>query len=157
MLRNLQIKPNKPVDTTYKSSETLMITDMGVVKDYADKTVGFPAAETADNVYMVDKERIPTGINAGRTDMSDYDPEFNEIKKDELIKLHEPESNERRATDQCVTAGLAVGDRLVVGTDGKWKKATNTVNSKYIYAGNHTSDGKTLAIIEITQEPGKNA
>lgn len=157
MLRNLQIKPNKPVDATYKSDETLIKTGMGVVKDLAAKTVGFPAAETADNIFMADKERIATGVNAGRGELSDYEDEFNEIKKGELLKLHEPESNERRATDQYVAAGLAVGDRMSVGTDGKWKKAAAAVASPYVYAGTHTSDGHTLGIIEVTTASGKNA
>ena len=42
-------------------ADSAMVTGMGVVKDYADKTVGFPSAETADNIFFVSKERVPHG------------------------------------------------------------------------------------------------
>jgi len=157
MLRNLQIKPNKPVVTTYKA-EAQMVTGMGVVKDYANNTVKFPTAETADNIYIVDKEKYATGMYAGNEgNMSDYDTQFTTIAENELVKLHEPESGERRATDQYVSTGLTAGAAMSVGTDGKWKKATAALKSRYIYAGTHTSDGHTLAIIEIVNEPIANA
>lgn len=155
MLRNLQIKPNKPVMTTYKT-EVKMSTGMGVVKDYAANTVGFPDAETATNIFIVDKERIATGINAGRGELSDYEPEFNTLEIGEFVKLQEPESGERRAVDQYVDTGLVEGVAMSVGTDGKWKKATAGMKSKFVYAGKHTSDGHDLAIIEIVNDAIEN-
>lgn len=156
MLKNLQVKPHKPVMTTYKA-EADMATGMGVVKDYVNGTVGFPDTETADNIFIVDKERVATGINAGRGELSDYEEEFNTIKKDEFMKLHEPESDERRAVDQYVATGLVAGVAMAVGADGKWKKAATGIKSKFVYAGEHTSDGHALAIIEIVNDPIANA
>lgn len=163
MLRNLQIRPNKPVETTYKASEA-MITGMGVVKSYADHTIALPTAETADNIFMLDKEKIPTGINAGRGELSDYETEFVSVKSGEFAKIHTFDVGERRAVDQYVATGLAKGDYMAVGTDGKWKKAaanttaekTDGTLSAYVYDGTHTSDGHTLAIIEKIGTAGRN-
>lgn len=157
MLRNLQVKPNKPVDATYKA-EVQMITGMGVVKDYVNHTVQFPIAETADNIYFVDKEKNASGIYAGNEGyMSDYDEQFTTIKSNELVKIHEPESGERRAVDQYIATGLSKGVAMSVGTDGKWKKAGTDVKSRYIYDGTHTSDGHVLAVIDIVNETIANA
>ena len=157
MLRELQTNLNKATNAMFKA-EVAMVTGMGVVKDYTDKTVGFPSAETADNIFFVNKERIPTGINAGRGDMSDYDTNFTSIAEDEPVKLITPEVGERYAVDQYVATGLAVGNVMSVGTDGKWEKATaSTVLSPYIYDGTYTDNGRTLAIIEVIGKAKANS
>lgn len=151
MLRNLQIKSGKPVYTMYKAA-TDMKTGMGVVINYANNTVEFPAADTADNIFIVDKERIPTGINASRGDLSDYEEEFVTIKAGDLVKIHTPEEGERRAVDQFVATGLTAGSTMVVGTDGIWKKAGTGAKSSYVYAGIHNDNGYELAILSIVKD-----
>ena len=71
MLRDMTRNGAQPKNTMHKA-EVAMTTGMGVVIKDAT-TVKLPAAETATNIYVATKERIPTGINAARTDMSDYD------------------------------------------------------------------------------------
>ena len=76
MLRELQVTMNKPANAMYKSGEEKIITGMAVVKNETNKTFEFPTEETASNLFFVDKERIPTGSNCARVDMSDYDEDF---------------------------------------------------------------------------------
>ncbi len=155
MLRNLDVKFGKPVYAGYKADAD-MITGMGVVIDEETKTVGFPEAETADNIYIVDKERVPTGLNAAREDFSDYEEEFVTVKQGDPVKIHAPEGSERRATDQFVATGLAIDDAMAVGTDGKWKKAAAGIESNYVYGGIHNDNGRELAIIRVVRDKVSN-
>lgn len=153
MLREYQTILHKNIDSQYKASVD-MSTGMGVIKDYSDKEVGFPSAETADGIFLVTKERIARGIKAGM-ELSDYDEEYTSVKKDEFVKLVAYQTGEAFGTDQYIATGLAVGDAVAVGTDGKWKKAT--VPSKYIFTGEVLDGSKTLARIEVTNSPKTNA
>lgn len=145
MLRELQTVLNKNTDAMHKAGVNL-VTGMGVVKDYTNKTVGFPSA-TTDDFYFVNKERIPVGVDAGRGDLSDYYDAFNNIKVDELVKLVTPLTGERYAVDQIVTDGLTVGDFLAVGTDGKFAKSETP--TRLVYGGTYNDAGHVLHIIEI--------
>ena len=157
MLRDFQNTLNKPVDSMYKA-EVAMNTGMGVVKDYANKTVGFPEAETADGIYLVNKERVPVGTDTARGDMSDYDKAFTEVKAGEFIKLQSYDNqNEAFGTDQYLATDLDSGVRVAVGTDGKWKKATATVASRFVFTNTYSDAGHTLARIEVVNEAAKNA
>lgn len=156
MLREIQTILNKNIDSQYKAGEA-MVTGMGVIKDYADKEVGLPAAETADGVFLVTKERIAKGSKAGM-ELSDYDDEYTLVEKDEFVKLPTYLAGEVFGTDQYVSTGLEVGDVVSVGTDGKWKKATaTTVQSKYVFTGEVIDGTTTLARIEVTDTPRANA
>ena len=62
MLRELQVIKDKPAIASYKAGETTISTGMAVVKNETDKTFEFASAETAADLYFVDKERIPTGV-----------------------------------------------------------------------------------------------
>lgn len=148
MLRELQVTMHKPANAQYKSGEAKVMTGMAVVKDEVNKTFGFAGTATADDLFFVDAERIPTGLNTIRTNISDYDPDFTELAQGEFGKLIAYYVGERIATDQVVMAGLAVGDRLMAGTDGKLVKAT--VASRYIYQGEFDDAGHTLAIVEVS-------
>lgn len=157
MLRELQVTKDKPANTQYKSGEEgNVITGMAVVKDDTNGTFGFATAETAADLFFVDKERIPTGINAARTDMSDYDEDFVTVMKDEFGKLIAYYVGERFAVDQY-TGEFAIGDRLAAGTDGKLVKAGTGVASKYVYKGVHDDNGHTLAIVEVSDTSVANA
>lgn len=150
MLRELQVTQNKPANSMYKAGETKIITGMAVVKNETDKKFEFPSAETASDIFFVDKERIPTGLNAARGDLSDYEEDFTVLAEGEFGKLIAYFVGERFATDQCAD-GLTVGDRVSAGTDGKLMKATaSSVPSKYIYKGEFNDNGHKLYIIEVS-------
>lgn len=156
MLREYQTILQKNIDSQYKASVD-MSTGMGVIKDYSNKEVGFPSAETADGIFLVTKERIAKGIKAGM-ELSDYDEEYTSVKEDEFVKLVTYQTGEAFGTDQYDKTGLAVGDVVSVGTDGKWKKATaTTVKSKYVFTGEVVDGGNTLARIEVIDTPKANA
>ena len=159
MSRDMSRKGAQPKDTMHKA-DVAMVTGMGVVIKDAT-TVALPSAETASNIYVVTKERVPSGINASRTDMSDYDDDFVKIAKDEFIGLERYTDGEKFATDQFkasdfsddVTAGFAVS----VGSDGKWIKATSTIASKYVFDGFHIDNGHKLVMIRVEVDTIKNS
>ena len=146
MLRELQTILNKPASSQYKSAEDGVMTGMGVVKK-SENTFGYAGTATAADVFLVDKERIPVGINASRKDMSDYEDDFVKVGNGEYAKLIAYHAGERFATDQY-TGTLNAEDRLEVGADGKWVKATGV--SKYVYKGEYSDNGHVLALIEVS-------
>lgn len=152
MLRELQVTKDKPANAMYKSGEDdVVITGMGVVKKEATGTFEFPASATAADIFLVDKERIATGYKAGIENLSDYDEEFVEVKPGEFAKLIAYYVGERFATDQVtgLDALVADTDRLAVGADGKWAKATAA--SKYIFKGIYKdADKHDCALIEVS-------
>lgn len=160
MIRDIRRNGAQPKDTMHKASVE-MITGMGVViKDVS--TVALPSAETASNIYVATKERIPTGLNAARTDMSDYDEDFTKIKKDEFIGLERYTDGEKFATDQFKASDFtesttAAGFAVSVGSDGLWMKATSTVSSKYVFDGFHTDNGRKLVMIRVEADAIKNS
>lgn len=157
MLRELQVTKDKPANSMYKSGEEKIVTGMAVIKNESNKTFEFASAETAADLFFVDKERVPSGINAARGDMSDYDEDFTTLKENEFGKLIAYYVGERFAVDQYVESGLVEGVRVSVGTDGKLIKATGTVESKYVFKGFYDDNGHKLAIIEVSDTPAKNA
>lgn len=157
MLRELQTQVGKNVDAMYKADVAMKV-GMAVVKDFANKTADMPAAATKDGFFFVTKERVPTGINCAKTDMSDYDANFIDIAAGEPVKLISPAIGERYATDQFTATGLAVGNAVMVGIDGKFAKATATsVPTRFIYTGTVVENGHTLAIIEVSATTVTNA
>ena len=145
---------------SYDKTAGAYATGMGVTKDEATGVVTIPAKETGVNLYVLDKERIPTGANAARVDMSDYDPNFNTFAAGELCKIQGFVANEKFAVDQydavkCI-AGNA-GKYAAVGTDGKWTIAGADTDSEYVFLGLHNDAGHTLALIECVKAVGKNA
>ena len=157
MLRELQVIKDKPAIASYKAGETTISTGMAVVKNETDKTFEFASAETAADLYFVDKERIPTGVNAARGDISDYDADFTTLKENDFGKLINYLPGERFATDAYVETGIAAGVRLSANTAGKIVKAATTVASKYVCGGFYTDNGHKLVIVEVSDTVGKNA
>lgn len=154
MIRELQVTMNKPANAMYKAGEGKIITGMAVVKNEANKTFEFASAETAADVFFVDKERIPTGYNAARGDMSDYDEDFVTLKENDFGKLIAYYVGERFAVDQYDETGLVEGVRVSAGTDGKLVKAT--VASKYVFKGFVDDNGHKLAVIEVSDTTATN-
>ena len=159
MIRDMRRNGAQPKDTMHKA-EVAMVTGMGVVIKDAT-TVALPSAETASNVYVVTKERIPTGINAARQDMSDYDEDFVNVKAGEFIGLERYTDGEKFATDQFKASdfadGAVAGFAVSVGADGKWVKAASTVNSKYVFDGFHNDNGHKLVMIRVEADTIKNS
>ena len=101
MLRDLIINGAKAPDAMHKAKVAL-VTGMAVVKEdsVTDKFANISSTETVADIYFVDKERIPTGINTAKGDMSDYDEDFVNIKANEFVTLDKYIPGERFATDQ---------------------------------------------------------
>lgn len=155
MLRELQVTKDKPANSMYKSGETAIVTGMAVVKNETNKTFEFVGAETAADLFFVDKERVPSGTNAAREYMSDYDDDFTKLAENDYGKLVAYYVGERFATDQYVENGLAEGTRVAANTAGKLAKAT--VASKYVFKEFFNDNGHKLAVIEVSDTPAKNA
>lgn len=121
MFRFLQDGYGDSVDATFTAG-TDMVVGMGVVKDFTTGNVKFPTTATSKDVFFVNKEAVPTGTDTIRGVLHDYDSIFMNIKEGEFVNLPKPVIGKRYWTDQFTT-GVAVGDYVVVGTDGKFKTA----------------------------------
>lgn len=160
MIRDIRRNGSQPKDTMHKAGVDL-VTGMGVViKDAA--TVKLPDSETASNIYVATKERIPTGINASRTDMSDYDEDFVNIAKGEFLGLERYTDGEKFATDQFKASdfseSVADGTAVSVGADGKWQKATaSSMPSKYVYEKDFNDNGHKLIMIRVEADAVTNS
>lgn len=155
MLRELQVTKDKPANSMYKSGEETIITGMAVVKNEVNKTFEFATAETAADLFFVDKERVPSGYNAARGDVPDYDEDFVTLKENDFGKLIAYYVGERFAVDQYVETDLVKGTRVSAGVDGKLAKAT--VASKYVFKGFIDDNGHKLAVIEVSDTAVENA
>lgn len=152
MIRDIRRNGEQPKDTMHTAACANLITGMGVIiKD--EKTVDYPSSETVSNIYIATKERYPSGLNAARTDMSDYDDDFVKIHKGEYLGLERYTDGEKFATDQFkttdfeeATAGMAVS----VGIDGLWMKST--VDSKYVFEKSMTDNGHKLVVIRVESD-----
>ncbi|MCR2050674.1 hypothetical protein NSB25_25915 [Acetatifactor muris] len=159
MLRNFRINGAKAPDAMHKA-KTEMVTGMAVVREdtATDKFVKVTDVETVADILFVDKERVPTGVNAARGDMSDYDPDFVNIKANEMVTIDKFAVDEKFGTDQFVetdfTAETTI-DTRVSFKDGKAMKAT--ITSPYKFKGLHNDNGHTLIQIEVSDTAAKNA
>lgn len=151
MIRELQVNVAKNVPSTCKA-EVEMKTGMGAAYDIATDSVDFPAAAEGVEVFILEKERIPTGRNAGIVNLSDYTDEFVTIAAEELCQRIPMYAGERYGTDQYAAVKPAIGDKLAVGTDGKWVTAT-TGTSRFICGGDYDDAGHPLIIVEVLAAP----
>lgn len=161
MLRDFRINGAKAPDAMHKAKAD-MVTGMAVVREdtATDKFVKVSDTETVADILFVDKERIPTGVNAARGDMSDYDDDFVNIKANEMVSIDKYAVDEKFGTDQFVdtdfTASTAIGTRVSF-KNGKAMKATSTVASPYVFKGLYNDNGHTLIQIEVSDTAAKNA
>lgn len=156
MLRELINHGGKAAEATFVAATELK-TGMGVIKNI-DGTCSVPAEATSANIFLVEKARIPTGVNTGRTYLSDYEPEFVTVAKGDRVKLCEYDFGEMFGTDQFAE-GLTDGDAgktLHVGTDGKW--AVADAASIYRFRGFIMDAGRhQMAQIEVLKDAVANA
>lgn len=149
MFRVLEDINTKNADAMHTAGEVMKI-GMGVVKK-SNKEVEFPTAATAENIFFVTKEIVPTGIDSLKGEISDYN--FEEISDGEMVVLVKPIIGEVYWTNQ--SGAVEEGDYVVVDTDGKFKKAVkdNKSNLKVTSigikdAGIHT--GITIEVVDWT-------
>lgn len=158
MIRELMVNVAKNVPAGY-SAHVAMVTGMGVLVDASAGKLKLPAAETAENIYFLEKEREVTGIYAGVTNLDDYFEQFVNVKSGELAKAIPAYVGEQYGTDQYDTAMTKtdIGKVLSVGTDGKWKLATAGVASRYELADFQTDGTHTLAVIRVLDTAKTNS
>jgi len=159
MLRDFRINGAKAPDAMHKA-KVEMVTGMAVVREDSatDKFVNVTSEETVADILFVDKERVPTGVNAARGDMSDYDPDFVNIKANEMVTIDKYAPDEKFGTDQFVEADFTaetVIDTRVSFKDGKAMKAT--IASPYKFKGLYNDNGHTLIQIEVSDTAVANA
>ena len=159
MVRELMVfDTGKPVRSDYTAT-TAMVTGMGVVDDDANGKVKFPTAATADGLYLVERERIASGIYASVTNMDDYDEHYTKIAAGEFVEKIPMVAGEVYAVDQYASTIVKTdaGKYLAVDTDGKWALAASTVASRYVMVGLVTEGTHTLLKFKVCSETGKNA
>lgn len=147
MLRTLIGHEGKSAPADCKATAAVK-TGMGVVIDRFAKTFSLPSAETAENIYVVNKERYASGMYTAQNDFSDYFFQFNEVAVGEFAPLYNFDFGEVFAVDQFT--GLTDADKgsyVAVGVDGKWVAAS--VASKYKFTGLYNDNGHSLARIEV--------
>lgn len=151
MLRDLIINDAKASNSMYKAKVN-MITGMAVVKDVDSiNLVDTTTEECVTDIYFVNKDRVPSGLNTARGDISDYDVDFVNVKANEFIKLEKYLAGERFATDQFDSTTITTETKLntrVSFKDGKVQKST--IPSHYEFKGFMNDNGHTLVIIEVS-------
>lgn len=150
MVREIMVHEGKMAPADCKAGAAVA-TGMGVVVDRATKTFALPAAATSSEIFVVHKERIPTGVYAGIENLSDYFEQFNSVAQNELAPLWKYEAGDVFAVDQYASAlaDADKGKRVLVGTDGKWAVATSTATSQYKFVDWYMDNGHKLAKIEV--------
>lgn len=159
MIRDFIINGAKAPDAMHKA-KVVMVTGMAVVKEDSatDKFANITSSETVADIFFVDKERVPSGINCARGDMSDYDDDFVNIAANEMVSLDKYAAGERFGTDQydstSITASTAIGKRISF-KDGKAMVAT--VASPYVFKGFYNDNGHVLVQIEVSDTAAQNS
>lgn len=158
MVRDLMMHEGKIAPADCKAVAAVA-TGCGVVIDFAAKTFAVPSAETADNIFVVHKERILEGVYASLTDVSDYFEQFHAIKEGEYAPLYSYDFGEMFAVDAYATALVdgSKGKYVSVGTDGKWQVAGSSVASKYKFVDWFMDNGHKLAKIVVCDAAGTNS
>ncbi len=159
MLRYFRINGAKAPDAMHKA-KVEMVTGMAVVREDSttDKFVNITSEEAVADILFVDKERVPTGVNAARGDMSDYDSDFVNIKANEMVTIDKYAPDEKFGTDQFVEADFTaetVMDTRISFKNGKAMKAT--IASPYKFKGLYNDNGHTLIQIEVSDTAVANA
>jgi len=150
MYRNLQNFFNKNANAMFFASED-SVRGRLVVADYETGTFSNAATPT-DDVYVLDKEQIPSGVNVVFNYMSDYDPQFENVKQGEYGILIKHAAGERFSTDQFVTDTYSEGDYLTCasGADaGKFTKAASGTTTKFKFVGTVVENGHELIKVQV--------
>ena len=157
MLRSVIEHDNKSAPAYMKVAAAAK-TGMGVV--ISSGQLAFPSAATADDIYVLNKARVPEGLLAAAEVLSDYEEQFNTFAAGDYAVAENFDFGEQFATDQYNATNLTdanAGKVLVVGTDGKWDLATSTTTSKYIFVGLFNDGSHVLARIRVSDTPVANS
>lgn len=146
MLRDYIINSAKFADATCAASAACN-TGMAVVKTYAASGETFAPATAGDGeIYFVQKARVPVGVQAGRSDFSDWEEQFNTVASGELALLNVYHDGEEFGTDQYASLTASDAGAYVTFTAGvAGKVASGTSDYKFI--GLVSEGGHTLARI----------
>ena len=163
MLREFRVN-GADAPAAYFVADTDLKTGMGVVKDYANGLAKLPTSATADDIFLVAKAPIATGVYAG-TDQSDYFEEYNTVAEGDCVVLYSYRDDSAFGTDQyaaalgtALAASGATPTYVSVGTDGKWVATSGSGNtSKYLATGLYDDAGHTLVRIEVLDVAGANS
>lgn len=157
MLRDFIVNGAKAPESMYRADAELK-TGMVVVKDETTKSVDVTTEETVADIFFVDKERVPEGVDCARGDIPDYDDAFTVIKDGERLVLEKYHAGETFGTDQFKVddfkEGTAIGTRVAF-VNGIAIKATKP--SQYIFKGLHNDNKHTLIKIEVSDTAVANA
>lgn len=158
MLRELMVNEGHIAPAGYAAASNCK-TGMGVQISHSTGKFAFPSAESATNIFVVKKERYPSGVNAANTQFSDYDEDFNTVKAGEYAPLCNYYAGESFATDQygSTVKEENVGKYVAVGVDGKWTVANASTSSVYLLTEMVTDNGHVLARITVQDAAGKNS
>lgn len=151
MLREFRVNCADAPAADFKADVELK-TGMGVVKDYATKTLKLPDEGTATGIFVVQKVPFATGIEASRVNYSDYDEAFNTVAKGEGAVAYSYRPDSAFGTDQFDAEKLkneTANSKAAVGADGKWTSTEG--DSKYIFTGLYNDCGHVLARIEVVE------
>ena len=129
MLRELMVNEGHIAPAGYAAASNCK-TGMGVQISHSTGKFAFPSAESATNIFVVKKERYPSGVNAANTQFSDYDEDFNTVKAGEYAPLCNYYAGESFATDQYgpTVKEENVGKYVAVGADGIFIETHPTPN-----------------------------
>lgn len=150
MLREFRVNCADAPAADFKA-ETELKTGMGVVKDYAKKTLKLPDAATAKNIFVVQKVPVPEGIEASRVNFSDYEEAFNTVAAGEGAVAYSYRPDSAFGTDQFdeTVKKENIGKCLEIGEDGKWKISES--ETKYVFTGLYNDASHVLARIEVVE------
>ena len=143
MLRNRIVNGQKASDATYVA-HTDLVRGMAVVKATAGKTA-FVAETTDVNVFLVDRDNLPTGVDCAYTDRPDT--AFDNIKAGEKVILRAYVAGESFYTTQYATGTTTDGTAVGVDKNGKW--VAHTTGTKYVSRGEETVAGVKMLAIEV--------
>ncbi len=157
MLREFRVNCADAPAADFKA-EVELKTGMGVVKDYAKKTLKLPTAATDKNIFVVQKVPVPEGVEASRVNFSDYEDAFNTVAAGEGAVAYSYRPDSAFGTDQFDASTVKTenaGKCVNVGTDGKW--VVSSTDTKYIFTGMYNDAGHVLARIEVVEAPAAAA
>lgn len=154
MLKDSAVQSGIPARSDFKITVNAKTGQGVVISNYAAKTVDFPSAATDDDIYLVDKERIPTGINTAYTQYPDSFDEFNTVVNGDFVKLRKyPAGSEFNTTEVANVNAMAnaVGKYMLVDTNGNWDFTANSGAdaSKYTFTGTANAGSTVLYNIMV--------
>ena len=144
MLRNRIVNGQKASDATYVAHTDLK-RGMGVIKGTAGKTA-FATNGAMWNVYVVDRDNLPEGVESLYTDRPDV--YFDDIKEGAYVILRPYVVGESFYTDQFVANAEADGTYVTPGADGKWCEGGED-GGRFMSRGTEIVAGVKMLIVEV--------